>query len=420
MKSNQPSLHGTQGGSDSAGGTYASDLDGRLTARPGQSLTYDALGRLTEVRDGSGAVISTYTYDPADRLATAVSASGVRRFRYHGLGSTMAGALDGSGAIRWQVGRSAAGEIRADWASGGAGLRYHGTNGHRDRTWTADATGAVTATLRSDPFGVPGTATGGALPEFRFQGAWYDAGAGLSFLVSRWYAPELGRFISEDSLLGEPARPPSRHRYAYGEGEPVGRWDPDGRWAIAFCLTPWTLPWCFKLAGDTVVAVAGLTAAIAAGIWIGSAASRHTTSYSDDYYGSNYPWYYYPNQWSATYQVDARLYAQVGNNKPWGLAWERAAVRDATFYYRQRGLDVRFQVPFNTPLWTGGTLRLLDACAYVSVYAPPTSAIACFEAKSGLSRSTVQKNQDLWIQATYHFPINYLFGPGVTGRYYVP
>lgn len=45
----------------------------------------------------------------------------------------------------------------------------------------------------------------------------------------RWYAPALGRFLSEDSLLGEPTDPPSRHLYAYGAGQPVGRWDPDGR-----------------------------------------------------------------------------------------------------------------------------------------------------------------------------------------------
>jgi hypothetical protein len=39
----------------------------------------------------------------------------------------------------------------------------------------------------------------------------------------------MGRFISEDSLLGEPREPDSRHLYAYATGGPVGAWDPDGR-----------------------------------------------------------------------------------------------------------------------------------------------------------------------------------------------
>lgn len=89
-------------------------------------------------------------------------------------------------------------------------------------------TGVVTATLRSDPWGIPGTSSGATLPEFRFQGSWYDTSAGLSWVVSRWYAPSLGQFISEDGLLGQPQDPASRHLYAYAEGDPIGGWDQDG------------------------------------------------------------------------------------------------------------------------------------------------------------------------------------------------
>ena len=54
---------------DSAGGTYASDADGRLTVQPGYRSTWDALGRLSTVLPPSGSTtIATYTYDPLDRL----------------------------------------------------------------------------------------------------------------------------------------------------------------------------------------------------------------------------------------------------------------------------------------------------------------------------------------------------------------
>jgi RHS repeat-associated protein len=79
------------------------------------------------------------------------------------------------------------------------------------------------------PFGETQAVTGTALPDFRYQGNWHDTTTDLAWIVTRWYAPSLGRFISEDTLLGEPREPDSRHLYAYAAGDPVGRWDPDGR-----------------------------------------------------------------------------------------------------------------------------------------------------------------------------------------------
>jgi RHS repeat-associated protein len=96
-------------------------------------------------------------------------------------------------------------------------------------TWLAISSGSVTAALRYDPWGTPRGSVPSGYSPFRFQGSWSDDVTNLSWVVTRWYAPALGRFLSEDSLLGEPADPPSRHLFAYGAGEPVGRWDPDGR-----------------------------------------------------------------------------------------------------------------------------------------------------------------------------------------------
>jgi RHS repeat-associated protein len=93
---------------------------------------------------------------------------------------------------------------------------------HHDTVWTASATGTVSATLRYDPFGTLTSSTG-SLPDFRFQGSWFDSASSLSRVVTRGYATALGRFLSEDSLLGTPNDPPSRHLYAYGAGEPIGR-----------------------------------------------------------------------------------------------------------------------------------------------------------------------------------------------------
>ena len=114
----------------------------------------------------------------------------------------------------------------------------YGENAHHDVTWTANSTGAVSATLRYDPWGTLTASTGSALPDHRFQGSWYDTTTDLAWVVTRWYAPTLGRFVSEDSLLGQLADPPSRHLYAYAEGEPLARWDPNGQATDAYRTYP--------------------------------------------------------------------------------------------------------------------------------------------------------------------------------------
>jgi RHS repeat-associated protein len=117
------------------------------------------------------------------------------------------------------IGTDWGGERLVDWTTGGANQRFYGTNGHPDVTWTADGAGAVSATLRYDPWGTITSSTGSSTPHFRFQGSLYDSAVDLSWAVTRWYAPTLGRFISEDSLLGTPNDPPSRHLYTYAQGD---------------------------------------------------------------------------------------------------------------------------------------------------------------------------------------------------------
>jgi RHS repeat-associated protein len=210
--------------------SYQSDADGQLTARPGQTMAWDHLGRLLSVTTASGT--TTYTYDPLDRLRTVTDPGGtVTRFRYTGLTTSAAQLLDGAGTVTRDIGNGPTGERLLDWVPGSPATdrRYHGTNAHHDTTWLADATGAVLSSLRYDPWGVPRSPVPTGFTPFRFQGSWHDTSTDLAWVVTRWYAPSLGTFLSEDSLLGEPRDPDSRHLYAYGAGEPVGAWDPDGR-----------------------------------------------------------------------------------------------------------------------------------------------------------------------------------------------
>lgn len=211
---------------------YLNDGDGDLTARPAERFEWDHLGRLTKVRPATGGgTIATYTYDPLDRLRMAdYGGSNQVRFRYVGLTTSVAQTIDDhSGSVIRNFGTGWGGERLFDWTGAGSNLRFYGENVHHDVTWTASSTGSVSATLRYDPWGTLTASTGTSLPDHRFQGSWYDTATDLSWVVARWYAPTLGRFISEDSLLGELTDPPSRHLYAYGEGEPVAHVDLNGQ-----------------------------------------------------------------------------------------------------------------------------------------------------------------------------------------------
>ena len=118
--------------------------------------------------------------------------------------------------------------LLGDLKPGVTGRRYYGTNAHGDIVWSANAGATVNASLRLDPWGTA-IGTAGDIGQLRFQGSWRDQATGLSWVISRWYAPDLGAFVSEDSLLGEPINPDSRHLRAYSLGDPVGNSNPDGR-----------------------------------------------------------------------------------------------------------------------------------------------------------------------------------------------
>ena len=62
---------------------------------------------------------------------------------------------------------------------------------------------------------------------FGFTGYLWDNETELYYANARFYDPELGRFISQDSYLGEADDPPSLHRYFYANANPGRFSDPD-------------------------------------------------------------------------------------------------------------------------------------------------------------------------------------------------
>ena len=93
--------------------------------------------------------------------------------------------------------------------------------------------------------------TGSSENEICYTGAVYDDVTGLYYMNARYYDPETGRFISQDTYRGENADSGTWHLYTYCANNPINFTDPSGHikikikeWMVreaidaAFSLTP--------------------------------------------------------------------------------------------------------------------------------------------------------------------------------------
>ncbi len=72
---------------------------------------------------------------------------------------------------------------------------------------------------------------------FRYRGYYYDTETELYYLQTRYYDPELGRFISQDSIeYAAPETINGLNLYAYCANNPVMNIDPTGRSLIAIII----------------------------------------------------------------------------------------------------------------------------------------------------------------------------------------
>jgi RHS repeat-associated protein len=92
--------------------------------------------------------------------------------------------------------------------------------------------GTVHSQARHYPYGEERwrwVASGGELPtDYRFTGQRENGYIKLTVMGARWYDAQLGRWISPDSIIPDPANPQSFDRYSYVAGNPLRYTDPSG------------------------------------------------------------------------------------------------------------------------------------------------------------------------------------------------
>ena len=72
----------------------------------------------------------------------------------------------------------------------------------RDIVRIVEADGTVVATYKYDPWGKITSSTGtmASVNPLRYRGYYFDSETGFYYLMSRYYDPEIGRFINADAL----------------------------------------------------------------------------------------------------------------------------------------------------------------------------------------------------------------------------
>ena len=85
-----------------------------------------------------------------------------------------------------------------------------------------------------DNYGNPITSPGhvGNINPIRYRGYFYDSETGFYYLQSRYYDPEIGRFISMDTAKDRGAGILGNNLFIYAANSPLNNSDPNVRWII--------------------------------------------------------------------------------------------------------------------------------------------------------------------------------------------
>ena len=210
---------------------YTYDTWGNVTkvtensSQTGKAYAYDAQGQLIREYDPDKKVWLGYKYDAGGNLTE------VRSYQAAG-GSILAEKKNG----KWQhYLYEGSGQLMA--------IRYKGADYYYIRdglmtiTGLVDANGTAVVNYRYDSWGtvtgISGSMAGtlGKDNPYRFKGYYYDEETGMYYLKSRYYQPEICRFISADTIevLDCQGDLNDKNLYAYCDNNPVMRVDTGGQ-----------------------------------------------------------------------------------------------------------------------------------------------------------------------------------------------
>ena len=238
----------------------------QLTSYDGESITYDASGNPTNYlgaalvwegqrlksytpKDASSGRANSYVYSYDENGIRTRKTIGSTVTDYYYNGTLLMGTVK---TTTHSDGSTTTSKLRFSYDANGkvVAVNYNGNyyyylrNAQSDIVKLIDKTGATVVEYRYDSWGKL-LSTSGSLAStlgknnpFRYRGYVYDEETGFYYLQSRYYNPEVGRFISSDVLLSTGQGVLGHNAYAYCGNNPVNRIDPSGQfWITALIVT---------------------------------------------------------------------------------------------------------------------------------------------------------------------------------------
>ena len=278
--------------------TYDSTWKDKLISYNGKSISYDAIGNMLSFDSqtftwlgrrlmsyAKGGTTTNYTYNSDGVRTKKVSGSATTDYCLNG--TQILAEKRGGTLINYFYTSDG---TRVGFKTGGK-VYYYVYNLQGDVTHIVDESKNIVAIYRYDPFGkilnLSSLTSIGKLNPFRYRGYYYDTESNLYYLNSRYYNPEIDRFINADGQLSTGQDVLGTNLYAYCANNPVFRTDAGGNkwyhWALGGAIVVGcavaTVLTCggFAAAAGAVAAVASGSAAlttastVAAGAFIGSA-----------------------------------------------------------------------------------------------------------------------------------------------------
>ena len=217
---------------------YDYDMNGNQTdvknTKTGENQTYvyDAENRLSQVsvtKDGKTAVIQQNIYNGEGQRIQKVDGDEMTNYYYQDGVAAYTTDADGNQNSQNLIGTE--GNVLATERFKGDDTQYYLYNKDIQGSITSlvKEDGSADATYQYTDFGE--TIIHGddqAKNEMCYTGGIYDQSTGLYYLNARYYDPEDGRFMTEDSYRGEIMNPETGHLYVYCANNPVNYVDPSG------------------------------------------------------------------------------------------------------------------------------------------------------------------------------------------------
>ena len=214
-----------------------------LTSYDGTAITYDTIGNPQNWRGGM-----SFTWQNGRQLA-GISKDGLTTsYAYNDSGIRLRKTVNGVTTQYYLNGSmivaEVTGDVQTDYyydESGnvfgfkrGNSEYYYIRNGQGDIIGILDSSGTQIVSYVYDSWGKLVSISGsqaetiGEANPFRYRGYYYDTETGLYYLNSRYYDPEVGRFLNADGLLGANEDILSYNLFLYCSNNPINYYDPTG------------------------------------------------------------------------------------------------------------------------------------------------------------------------------------------------